>query len=34
MGSLVAEKIIDITQRGIRDPDLLLTMALNELGRD
>jgi hypothetical protein len=32
--SLVAEKIIDIAQRGILDADLLHAMALNELGRD
>jgi hypothetical protein len=31
--SLVAEKIIEVAQRGVRDPDLLRTMALNELGR-
>ena len=30
---LVAEKIIAIAQRGVRDPDLLRTMALNELDR-
>lgn len=32
--SLVAEKIIDVARRGVRDPELLRTMALNELGRD
>ena len=32
--SLVAEKIIEVAQRGVHDPDLLRTMALNELGRD
>ncbi len=32
--SLVAEKIIEVARRGIHDPDLLRTMALNELGRD
>jgi hypothetical protein len=32
---LVAEKIIELAQRGIaHDPDLLRTMTLNELGRD
>jgi hypothetical protein len=31
--SLVAEKIIEVAQRGVHDPDLLRTMALNELGR-
>jgi hypothetical protein len=31
--SLVAEKIIESAQRGVHDPDLLRTMAINELGR-
>ena len=31
---LVAEKVIELAQRGVHDPDLLRTMALNELGRD
>ena len=31
--SLVAEKIIEVAQRGVHDPDLLRTMAINELGR-
>ena len=31
---LVAETIIELAQRGVHDPDLLRTMALNELGRD
>jgi hypothetical protein len=31
--SLVAEKIIEVAQRGVHDPDLLRRMALNELGR-
>ena len=31
--SLVAEKIIEVALRGVRDPDLLQRMALNELGR-
>jgi len=31
--SLVAEKIIEVAQRGVHDPDRLRTMALNELGR-
>ncbi len=30
---LVAEKIIELAQRGVRNPDLLRKMALNELGR-
>jgi hypothetical protein len=29
--SLVAEKIIEVAQRGVHDPDLLRRMALNEL---
>jgi hypothetical protein len=28
----VAEKVIELTQRGIRDPDMLRKMTLNELG--
>jgi hypothetical protein len=32
--SLVAEKIIEVAQRGVRDPDLLQRMALSELGGD
>lgn len=32
--SLVAKKIIEVARRGVRDPDLLRMMALNELGRD
>jgi len=31
--SLLAEKIIEVAQRGVHDPDLLRKMALNELGR-
>jgi hypothetical protein len=31
--SIVAEKIIEVAQRGVHDPDQLRTMALNELGR-
>jgi hypothetical protein len=31
---LVAEKIIELAQRGVQDADLLQTMTLNELGRD
>jgi hypothetical protein len=31
---LVAEKVIELAQRGVHDPDLLQTMTLNELGRD
>ena len=31
--SLVAEKIIEVAQRGVHDPDLLRTMAINEHGR-
>jgi hypothetical protein len=31
--SLVAEKIIEVAQRGVHDPELLRRMALNELGR-
>ena len=31
--SLVAEKIIEVAQRGVHDPELLQKMALNELGR-
>jgi hypothetical protein len=31
--SLVAEKIIEVAQRGVHDPDQLRRMALNELGR-
>jgi len=31
---LVAEKVIELAQRGVHDPDLLRTMTLNELGRD
>jgi hypothetical protein len=31
---LVAEKIIELAQRGVHDPNLLRTMTLNELGRD
>lgn len=31
--SLVAEKIIEVAQRGVHDPELLRKMALNELGR-
>lgn len=30
---LVAEKIIEAAERGVRDPDLLRILALNELGR-
>jgi hypothetical protein len=32
-GCLVAEKIIEVAERGVRDPDLLRTMALIELDR-
>jgi hypothetical protein len=28
----VAEKVIELTQRGIRDPDMLRTMTLEESG--
>jgi hypothetical protein len=28
---LVAEKVIELAQRGIRDPDMLRTMTLKEL---
>ena len=28
----VAEKVINLTQRGIRDPDVLRTMTLEEFG--
>lgn len=31
---LVAEKIIEVAERGVRDAELLRTTALNELGRD
>jgi hypothetical protein len=31
---LIAEKVIELAQRGVHDPDLLQTMTLNELGRD
>jgi hypothetical protein len=31
--SLVAEKIIEVAERGVRDPELLRTMALIELDR-
>jgi hypothetical protein len=31
--ALVAEKIIEVAQRGVHDPDLLRTMALDELDR-
>jgi hypothetical protein len=31
---LVAEKIIEVAERGVRDGELLRTTALNELGRD
>jgi hypothetical protein len=30
---LVAEKIIEVAERGVRDPELLRTMALIELDR-
>ena len=30
----VAEKVIELTQRGIRDPDELRTMTLKEFGLD
>jgi len=29
---LVAEKVINLAQRGIRDPDVLRTMTLKEFG--
>jgi len=29
----VAEKVIELAQRGIRDPDVLRTMTLREFGR-
>ena len=28
----VAEKVIELAQRGIRDPDMLRTMTLKEFG--
>jgi hypothetical protein len=28
----VAEKVIELAQRGIRDPDMLRKMTLNKLG--
>jgi hypothetical protein len=31
---LVAEKVVEVAQRGIGDLDLLQAMALNELSRD
>ncbi len=31
---LIAEKVIEIAQRGASDPDLLQSMALSELSRD
>ena len=31
---LLGEKIIEVAERGVHDPDLILSMALNELGRD
>jgi len=31
---LLGEKIIEVAERGVLDPDLLLSMALNELDRD
>jgi hypothetical protein len=30
--SLLADKIIEVAQRGVHDPDLLRRTALNELG--
>jgi hypothetical protein len=34
LDALEGNKIIELAQRGVHDPDLLQTMALNELGRD
>jgi len=31
---LIAEKVIEVAQRGVSEPDLLRAMALNELSRD